>query len=286
MKWYNNVDQNASIWESITITNFEGQKYKTSALSDVDDDGDIDIILAKQQGYQESAVIEFMLYKNSGGTIPTWTESTIYSEQVDVRSIAMDDIDGDGLLDIVVLGDSHYPLNDNLYWLKNNQDTLWTKHPITNYHDEVYFASAVKTHDTDNDGDVDIFTAVRMQTEDGMVEDYIVFHENNGVNPSDWNLIYIQSVGKDVTDISLADINKDGYTDIFSASSQDNKIAWYEYNSDDNSLWNGVDMDVSAYNARSILAADVDNDGDMDAISFSRDDNSLSWYENSFLSDI
>ena len=81
--------------------------------------------------------------------------------------------------------------------------------------------------------------------------------------------------------VFAADMDNDGDMDILSASYLDDTIAWYENDGAADPSWTAADIATSADGARSVFAADMDNDGDMDIISASRDDDTIAWYETS-----
>jgi len=76
-------------------------------------------------------------------------------------------------------------------------------------------------------------------------------------------------------------MDNDGDMDIVSASANDNTIAWYENDGAADPSWTASNIATSADNARSVFAADMDNDGDLDILSASQNDNTIAWYENS-----
>jgi len=80
------------------------------------------------------------------------------------------------------------------------------------------------------------------------------------------------------TSVYAVDIDGDGDIDVLSASSQDDKIAWYE--NDGNENFTSHTITTSADRAASVFAEDVDGDGDMDVLSASYYDNKIAWYEN------
>ena len=80
-------------------------------------------------------------------------------------------------------------------------------------------------------------------------------------------------------------MDNDGDLDILSASQDDNTIAWYENNGASNPSFAAADIATNADGARSVFAADMDNDGDMDIVSANHDDYAIVWYENNGASD-
>jgi myo-inositol-hexaphosphate 3-phosphohydrolase len=66
--------------------------------------------------------------------------------------------------------------------------------------------------------------------------------------------------------------------DALSASTFDDKIAWYE--NDGNEGFAEHAISTTADEAYCVFAADVDGDGDTDVLSSSMGDNTIAWYEN------
>jgi hypothetical protein len=80
-----------------------------------------------------------------------------------------------------------------------------------------------------------------------------------------------------------ADLDGDGDADVLSASWEDDKIAWYE-NTDGAGAFGPqriiVEGGISARGATSVSAADLDGDGDLDALSSAFESDVIAWYEN------
>ncbi|MEL6561003.1 MAG: FG-GAP-like repeat-containing protein [Bacteroidota bacterium] len=78
--------------------------------------------------------------------------------------------------------------------------------------------------------------------------------------------------------VFAADIDGDGDMDVLSASTSDDRIAWYENNGSQSFTQNTISTDADG--ASSVYAADIDGDGDMDVLSASGTDDKIAWYEN------
>ena len=74
--------------------------------------------------------------------------------------------------------------------------------------------------------------------------------------------------------------DSDGDMDVLSASTSDDKIAWYENDGAADPSFTARTITTSADYAWRVYAADVDNDGDMDVLSASYSDDKIAWYEN------
>ena len=80
--------------------------------------------------------------------------------------------------------------------------------------------------------------------------------------------------------VYAADQDGDGDIDVLSASSGDDKIAWYENTDGAGGFGPQQVITTEADSARSVYAADLDGDGDIDVMSASSRDSKIAWYEN------
>ena len=127
--------------------------------------------------------------------------------------------------------------------------------------------------DLDGDGDGDIlFAAYSNRT--------IAWYANSDGAGSFESLRIISTTADGAIAIAAADLDGDGDPDVLSASTSDNKIAWYE-NRDGLGNFSSPNVITSrARKARDVYAADLDGDGDLDVLSASSDDHTIAWYEN------
>ena len=98
-------------------------------------------------------------------------------------------------------------------------------------------------------------------------------------NPA-WTAADIATSADGALSVDVADMDGDGDLDIVSGSYEDDTIAWYENNGAANPSWTAADIATSADGAHSVVAADMDGDGDLDIVSGSFYDDTIAWYEN------
>ncbi|MFA5510220.1 MAG: FG-GAP-like repeat-containing protein [Candidatus Cloacimonadaceae bacterium] len=219
---------------------------------DWDGDGDYDMISGSQMGY-----IKF--YRNVGTPYaPAWQEEpevfgdlrhSIYS------GVAVGDLDGDGLPDIVI-GD----LSGNIYFHRNTGDGF---EELSGYLPTVNVGgwSSPRLVDWDGDGDLDLFIGA----EDGTMKHYL----NTGTaTQPEWQAVTGFFSGIDVGSncvLTLGDWNLDGNPDFFVAGNLIGNLVAYRYRMGwtlDTELVSGI---TTSQNATPALV-DLDHDGDLDLV--------------------
>ena len=80
--------------------------------------------------------------------------------------------------------------------------------------------------------------------------------------------------------VYAVDMDGDGDVDVLSASSTDDKVAWYENLDGSGGSFRTHIITTNAEGALSVFAIDMDGDGDVDVLSASPKDNTVAWYEN------
>ncbi len=206
--------------------------------------------------------------QNTATVSPTFTAADIATSADGAFSVFAADMDGDGDMDILSAS-----LNDDtIAWYENdgNADPSFTASNITTSADRAYSVFAA---DMDGDGDMDVLSASRN-------DNTIAWYENDGNADPTFTAADIDTSVDGAATVFAADMDGDGDMDILSASVDDNTIAWYENDGNANPTFTATDITTSADGARSVYAADIDGDGDMDIISASYNDDTIAWYEN------
>ena len=189
------------------------------------------------------------------------------------------DVDGDDDLDICANGID--PLNSDhqvVVWYENDgsDPPEFTSHVIDNNH---RYGRGNWIADLDNDGDLDIVAA-------SASEDAIKWYENDGSTDPTFTerLVSAEVKGDQAFTVDVGDLDDDGDLDILSASDQDGKIAWHENSGQSVPMFSThviAQWDRAAWWAK---AADMDNDGDLDAVAcyhgWREKPGIVEWYEN------
>ena len=144
IRWWENVDGSGINWVDHNVTNnFNGAR--SVFASDVDGDGDIDILGA--------ASLEWAItwWENSDGSGNSWIEHNISSNFNWAFAVCASDMDEDG--DADVIGAAYF--GDDITWWENTDGSglNWQEHLIDDNFDG---ARDVVTADMDGDGDPDI----------------------------------------------------------------------------------------------------------------------------------
>ena len=132
---------------------------------------------------------------------------------------------------------------------------------------------AIYAADIDGDLDIDILSASRD-------DNTIAWYENTDGLGTFGGQRIISTTAYRARSVFAADIDGDLDLDVLSASPFDDKIAWYE-NTDGLGTFGPEQIITNLADfAKSVHTADIDGDGDQDALSASQDDDKIAWYEN------
>lgn len=229
---------------------------------DLDGDDDLDLVLGVSNGNGLYWV------ENIDGLGTFGTRITIDANISQARTQAIGDIDGDGDMDILTNSvGSNY-----LSWFENvdGLGSFTTQHsidPVGLYTNYVYL------FEINGDGDLDILSEK---------SDAVIWRENlDGLgNFSSFMVIDDQTLNP--SDAIAKDLDNDGDLDILSSFSTGNRVAWYENEDGLGGFGSQNIIDPDLQSPRTVHAADLDGDGDLDVLSaaLSNLGRELVWYEN------
>lgn len=225
--------------------------------ADLDNDGDIDILIGSQ--YNSLSWIENLDGKGNFSANKIITTSANL-----VTSAAAIDIDGDGNCDAISASGN----DDKIAWYRNT-DGLGTFGSQNIISSNINWAWSVCAGDVDGDGDVDIVAGG---------SDTVALFKNNG-SGGFGPIILVSNQVSHVNSIILKDIDGDGDLDIVYADKDNNRIIWQENLDGQGAFSNQIIIEDSINGPNSIYLIDMDADGDIDIIT-AWDDNKIIWNEN------
>ena len=268
--WWENTVGDGTTW-----TKHDVDTAVTSARSaiaaDMDGDGDLDVL---GTGYTNDDVA---WWENTASDGTAWTKHDVNVTTVDdhffrpLDAIATD-MDSDGDMDIVAVAFT----DDTVAWWENTDTvgTTWVKRTVNSTFDGAY---SVTTSDLDSDGDFDIIASAN-------ADDTISWWANDTIHRSatypSAGKIDIDDAFAGVRSVITADIDGDGDLDALGAAFTADSIAWWENTAGDGSAWTEWSVATGFDGARSVVAADIDGDGDVDVIGGAQLANAVAWWEN------
>jgi hypothetical protein len=230
-------------------------------MADLNDDGRNDIVAA-------SIDANTIAWWESSQTKPyTWTRHTVDNEFVGAVYVYADDIDNDGLQDL--LGAGYYG-NEIAWWHNEGGSPLtWVRQTIASNYTH---AHEVRAADVDLDGDLDVLAASASLH-------VISWFENDGNYPVSWTRHDIGLSFSGARSIDAADYDGDGDIDVTGAALQSNEIAWWENDGSSPPSWTKHSITTSFSLAHSVHATDIDLDGDADILATGYSAG-VSWWRN------
>mmetsp|Transcript_64342 Transcript_64342/g.153455 ORF Transcript_64342/g.153455 Transcript_64342/m.153455 type:complete len:1576 (-) Transcript_64342:136-4863(-) len=212
----------------------------------------------------------------SSTPLPTFGEDRIFNgsdarylvsvEAAGARCAIAADFDDDGRMDLVVASSS----DNSVAWYRRLEDGSYsTKQMISRASNG---ARIVAVGDIDQDNLTDVISA-------SYYDHTVRWFRNLGGSFGPAQVITTSAIG--AQGVSLVDIDNDGDLDVLSASSGDNTIAWYENLGEDGKFCEVRKLiDDASIGVRTVISADLDQDGLPDLAAASKDDNTIAWYKN------
>ncbi|MEM7305463.1 MAG: FG-GAP-like repeat-containing protein [Planctomycetota bacterium] len=249
---------------------FDGTENPVSSIAsgafsvfaaDLDGDGDADLLSASSF----DDVIAW--YENTDGSGAFGPRQLISFTADNATAVAAADLDGDGDLDVLSTSSG----DDKVAWYENT-DGLGAFGPQQLISSTADGAFAVAAADVDGDGDLDVVAG-------SFSDDTIAWFENTDGLATFGPGQTITTAADAFQSLRATDLDGDGDLDLLSASINDDKIAWYP-NADGAGSFGAQAVITDAVDfAQTVTSADVDGDGDQDAVAGWFNDG-IAWFEN------
>ena len=134
-------------------------------------------------------------------------------------------------------------------------------------------AYSVYAADVDGDGDLDILGAASNAND-------ITWWENTTGEGLNWSTHTVADSFGGARSVYAADVDGDGDLDILGAAYFADDITWWENTTGEGLSWSTHTVEASFSGARSVYAADVDGDGDLDILGAAYFADDITWWEN------
>ncbi len=249
--WQENLDGAGHFGPRQVIKQHDGADYQRwLSTGDIDQDGDNDVLTRFDD--------ELVWFENVDG-LGNFATSHVIVEQAKSVPISLGDIDGDGDPDALAA-------DGKVVWYENLGGGQFG--PATDVSDLTSSWSQVSAEDVNGDGHLDVLAAgsdnLLILLQSDAVQGEFAVHET---------LPTVADGGYDV-----GDVDGDGDVDlVVTTDAADAQVAWYE-NVDGTGNFKPTFSPVGNSSHRGILAADLDTDGDVDAVRWR--EQRLIWHPN------
>jgi len=260
IRWWENEGLGLSWTERIIDGGFDGAQ--NVEVADIDGDGDPDVIGAAETADRIS------WWENVLGDALTWDEHDIVVFFDGALDVDAADVDGDGDLDVIGAATN----SDDVTWFENLDGVglTWARQEIDDGADGARSATAA---DFDGDGDLDVIGAM-------FNSDDITWWENFDGVGGDWITRTLEG-GFDGADmVTSGDIDLDGDIDVIAAGLSADDITWWENEDGFGTTWIERPIEGSFNGATSVVATDMDADGDLDILAAANLEDEIRWWEN------
>lgn len=245
----------------------EGLNYPVAVEAvDLNRDARLDVVVATRDDGR------ITWYENSGDG-SSFAAHLAAENLPGAASVHFGDFDNDGRTDLVAAAED----SNQIAWLRNGggQPPAFAVRLVRNGPPPPAnqdYAKAVFGADMDRDGDTDIVFASEQQNQVG-------WYENLGRGAAFAERI-IASDMPHAKSVYATDIDRDGDTDVLAAAAESGVVALYENKRGAPPSFVAHLVTADALGAHSVIAADIDKDGDSDVLTAAREANSILLFPN------
>jgi hypothetical protein len=263
--WWENSDI-GSIWIEHTV---DGSFTAAASVCAGDFDGDGDVDIAAGSEWEDGVA----WWANLDGSGNFWRKRNIDLDFTHTQCVRSADLNEDGTSDI--LGTSMSL--DQIAWWRNLGGSWSAKYTIA---EDAIGARCACAGDIDGDGTLDV-----VGNSNGAEISWWDNLDQAGIpGPgTSWEKHLVAVQFMNVWDVHCADVNGDGNLDIIGAAYASgimDDVSWWQNADGVGGSWAKHVVDGDFWGVRSVDAADMDADGDMDILGASYHESEIAWWEN------
>jgi len=265
--WYTNNGAQPPQFTQQVIASGVADHVKIIASADMDNDGDPDLLSAWSGLFGQRAAV--LWHRNDGASSPTFASYAVTTSAIGARYVHAADLDGDGDKDLLVASRD----DGRVTWFRNRLPHRTAQVPASALRTLGVYTSArhITAADLDGDGDRDLLSSA---------DRAFVWHENSGEKPATFTAHAIASSINGGRWAEAGDLDHDGDLDLMLASTKNGSVFWYENNGARPPVFTEHVAASGLGGPRALAIADIDRDGDLDAVIPSDDDHRVVWLEN------
>ncbi|MEC9374541.1 MAG: FG-GAP-like repeat-containing protein, partial [Planctomycetota bacterium] len=261
--WYANTGAPREVYEEQIIDDMVDGVSSLFA-TDLDDDGDIDLISTPFNG--------IVWHEHLGTTPPTFARNNITTMVNGAAGVVAADYDDDGDLDILAAD-----VFENLIRIFVSDGMVNPSFSETQLEPTTLGPLVIVPVDLNSDGDLDLALA-------SFFDAGISWFDSNGMkgNDLDFTERIIDTADtpfERATAMTAADMNEDGRPDLVAALREPDQVVWYKNNGGVTPGFTRFTVSTDAAGVRSVQVVDLDGDGDMDVLASLSGPGEFVWYE-------
>jgi hypothetical protein len=207
-------------------------------------------------------------YENADSTGTVWIRHTVDGNFTSAPAVDAADVDGDD--DVDVVGTARGGINYVVWWENIGPGLGWIEHEVS---DLLQDGNSVHGADIDGDMDIDILATDASNND-------VAWFENVEAG-STWVHHEVDGGFGGAESGYAADMDGDDDLDVLAAGYSVDDVAWWENTDGGGTSWVKHTVTDSFDGARSVHAADVDGDNDMDVLGAAWLGYEIKWWENS-----